>query len=126
MNFKNIELDLDKLSNDYDKYDSFFDRYLNEILYIFENCKADVIVFEDIDRFEMRVIFERLREINILLNERLKKKNKVIRFCYLVRDDIFSSVDRVKFFDFIIPVIPVMNGSNIYEIFSIYFIKLLF
>ena len=114
---------MDKSNDKSSKYDSFCDNYLDEILYIFENCKINVIVFEDIDRFEMRVIFERLREINILLNERLKKKNKVIIFCYLVRDDIFSSVDRVKFFDFIIPVIPVMNGSNIYEIFSIYFIK---
>lgn len=121
LNFKNIELDLDKLSNDYDKYDSFFDRYLNEILYIFENCKADVIVFEDIDRLEMRIIFERLREINVLLNERLKKKNKVIKFCYLIRDDIFNSEDRVKIFDFIIPVIPTMNSFNAYHTFKNYF-----
>ena len=121
--FNNLEFNMDKSNDKSSKYDSFCDNYLDEILYIFENCKINVIVFEDIDRFEMRVIFERLREINILLNERLKKKNKVIIFCYLVRDDIFSSVDRVKFFDFIIPVIPVMNGSNIYEIFSIYFIK---
>lgn len=123
LNFKNIELDLDKLSNDYDKYDSFFDRYLNEILYVFENCKADVIVFEDIDRFEMGVIFERLREINLLLNEKLKYKDNIIKFCYLMRDDIFSSEDRVKFFDFIIPVMSVMNGFNSNELFFKYFSK---
>ena len=117
--FENIELDTSVLG----KYDSFFDKYLNEIIYIFENCKAKIIVFEDIDRLEMRIIFERLREINVLLNEKLKNKNKVIKFCYLIRDDIFSSVDRVTFFDFIIPVISVMNGANIYEIFSMYFIK---
>ncbi len=121
LNFKNIELDLDKLSNDYDKYDSFFDRYLNEILYIFENCKADVIVFEDIDRFEMSVIFERLREINILLNKRFEKKNRVIKFCYLIRDNVFNSENRVKFFDFIIPVIPIMNSFNAYHTFKNYF-----
>lgn len=119
--FKNLELNMDKSKDSSSKYDSFFDSYLDEILYIFENCKKDVIVFEDIDRFEMSVIFERLREINILLNEKLKKKNKVIKFCYLVKDDIFTSKDRVKFFDFIIPVIPIMNGSNIYEIFLSYF-----
>lgn len=123
LNFKSIELDLDKLSNDYDKYDSFFDRYLNEILYVFENCKADVIVFEDIDRFEMGVIFDRLREINLLLNEKLKYKDNIIKFCYLMRDDIFSSEDRVKFFDFIIPVMSVMNGFNSNEVFFKYFSK---
>lgn len=121
LNFKNIELDLDKLSNDYDKYDSFFDRYLNEILYVFENCKADVVVFEDIDRFEMGVIFERLREINLLLNENLNYKDNIIKFCYLMRDDIFGSEDRVKFFDFIIPVVTVMNGFNSHDKFLEYF-----
>lgn len=123
LNFKNIELDLDKLSNDYDKYDSFFDRYLNEILYVFENCKADVIVFEDIDRFEMGVIFERLREINLLLNEKLKHKDNIIKFCYLMRDDIFGSEDRVKFFDFVIPIMPIMNNLNVYDTFNKYLIK---
>ena len=117
--FENIELDTSALG----KYDSFFDKYLNEIIYIFENCKAKVIVFEDIDRLEMRIIFERLREINVLLNERLTKKNKVIKFCYLIRDDIFNSEDRVKFFDFIIPIIPIMNSFNAYHTFKNYFKK---
>ena len=117
--FKNIELDTSVLG----KYDSFFDIYLNEILYVFENCKKDVIVFEDIDRLEMSVVFERLREINILLNERLKNKNKVIKFCYIVKDNIFSSEDRVKFFDFIIPVVVVMNGFNSYDKILEYFGK---
>lgn len=111
--YKGIELDISTQKNG-KEYNSFFDKYLNEILYIFENCNADVIVFEDIDRFEMGVIFERLREINLLLNEKLKKKNKVIKFCYLMKDDIFSSEDKVKFFDFIIPVMSVMNGFNSY------------
>lgn len=120
--YKGIELDISTQKNG-EEYNSFFDKYLNEILYIFENCNADVIVFEDIDRFEMGVIFERLREINILLNEKLKKKNKVIKFCYLMKDDIFSSEDRVKFFDFIIPVVSVMNGFNSNELFFEYFSK---
>lgn len=119
--FKNLELNMDKSKDNCSKYDSFFDSYLDEILYIFENCKRDVIVFEDIDRLEMRIIFERLREINVLLNERLKKKNKVIKFCYLIRDDIFNSEDRVKIFDFIIPVIPIMNSFNAYHTFKNYF-----
>ena len=119
--FKNLELNVDKFKDNSSKYDSFFDSYLDEILYIFEKCKRDVIVFEDIDRLEMRIIFERLREINVLLNERLTKKNKVIKFCYLIRDDIFNSEDRVKIFDFIIPVIPIMNSFNAYHTFKNYF-----
>ena len=27
--------------------DSYFDKYLNEVLYLFENADANVIVFED-------------------------------------------------------------------------------
>lgn len=51
--------------------DSCFDKYLNEVLYLFEKSDVDVIIFEDIDRFEIQQIFERLREINILVNNRL-------------------------------------------------------
>ena len=79
--------------------DSFFDKYLNEVLYLFENPKTDVIVFEDMDRFEMNHIFERLREVNALANIQLaKKSNKKLRSFYLLRDDVFDSKDRTKFF----------------------------
>lgn len=46
--------------------DSYFDKYLNELLYLFENVDADAIVFEDMDRFNANKIFERLREVNTL------------------------------------------------------------
>lgn len=96
--------------------DSFFDKYLNEVLYLFENITEEVIVFEDIDRFGYVEIFERLREINQLVNVRKKRKEgenyKPLRFLYLLRDDMFLSKDRTKFFDFIIPVIPVIDSSN--------------
>lgn len=96
--------------------DSYFDKYLNEVLYLFENANADVIVFEDIDRFNANKIFERLREINILANIQLKKENKrVLRFFYLLRDDIFDSKDRTKFFDYIVPIVPVIDSSNSYD-----------
>lgn len=88
--------------------DSFFDKYLNEVVYLFANADVDVIVFEDIDRFDNVRIFERLREINKLTNNQLKqyqkKETKILRFFYLLRDDIFCTKDRTKFFDFIIPV----------------------
>ena len=97
--------------------DSFFDKYLNEVLYLFENSQTDVIVFEDMDRFEMNRIFERLREVNTLANIQLAKQqsNKTLRFFYLLRDDVFVSKDRTKFFDYIIPIVPVVDGTNSYD-----------
>ncbi len=94
---------------------SYFDKYLDEVLYLFEQVKADAIVFEDIDRFNSVIIFERLREINALLNIRLRQKNRTLRFLYLLRDDIFESKERIKFFDYILPVIPVVDNSNSYD-----------
>lgn len=104
--------------------DSYFDKYLNEVLYLFENAEADVIVFEDMDRFNANRIFERLREVNTLANIQLQKDNKkVLRFFYLLRDDIFVSKDRTKFFDYIVPVVPVLDSSNSYDQFISHFEK---
>ena len=130
--------------------ESVFDRYLDEIIYIFEHSYADVIIFEDIDRFDSTEIFERLREINIIINRKLKtfprlrrlgfwkylkalhdvvrykgysfkdlkasQKVGNIKFVYMIKDDIFVSKDRTKFFDFIIPIIPVVDSSNSYDL----------
>lgn len=102
--------------------DSYFDKYLNEVLYLFENAGADVIVFEDMDRFNANKIFERLREVNTLTNIQLQKEGKrVLRFFFLLRDDIFVSKDRTKFFDYIVPVVPVVDGSNSYDQFISHF-----
>lgn len=102
-----------------DQDDSYFDKYLNEVLYLFENVDADIIVFEDMDRFNASRIFERLREVNTLINVQRRKDNGdnyvPLRFFYLLRDDIFISKDRTKFFDYIIPIVPVVDSSNSYE-----------
>lgn len=96
--------------------DSYFDKYLNEVLYLFEHSAAEVIVFEDMDRYNTNHIFQRLREVNTLVNNhRVRQKKTLIRFFYLLRDDIFVSKDRTKFFDFIIPVVPILDGSNSYD-----------
>lgn len=105
---------------------SYFDKYLNEVLYLFENSGVDVIVFEDLDRFDDNKIFERLREINILSNIRLQNHNdkkpiEPLRFFYLLRDDIFVNKDRTKFFDFILPVVPVLDSSNAFNQMKKYF-----
>ena len=117
------------------KDESYFDKYLNEVLYLFEQVEADVIVFEDMDRFNSNVIFERLREVNNLVNVhkynkfKNKKRHKLInkifrwkekqykplRFFYLLRDDVFVTKDRTKFFDYIIPIVPVLDGTNSYD-----------
>nr|WP_237028244.1 hypothetical protein [Pectobacterium carotovorum] len=104
--------------------ESYFDRYLNEVLYLFENVDADAIIFEDMDRFNSNHIFERLHEVNRLVNIQRTlagHKKSTLRFIYLLRDDIFISKDRTKFFDYIIPVIPVVDSSNSYDQFISHF-----
>lgn len=91
--------------------DSYFDKYLDDVLYLFDNCQSDIVIFEDIDRFETNLIFEKLREINTLVNNK-RKDGKKLLFIYLIKDDMFISQDRTKFFDFIIPIIPVITSSN--------------
>lgn len=116
VNLQGNEIEIFEESND-----SYFDKYLNEVLYLFENTDADVIVFEDIDRFGANIIFERLREVNTLANLHLEKDNKVLRFFYLLRDDIYDSKDRTKFFDYIIPIVPVVDSSNSFDQFISHF-----
>lgn len=138
---KNIESNIEVFS---ESKDSYFDKYLDDVIYLFDRSKADVIVFEDIDRFDSNEIFSKLKEINSLVNNRKKSRQNIIArkvfdflrevkyinslsfiknsfsneklsFIYLLKDDMFVSKDRTKFFDFIIPVIPVINSSNSYE-----------
>lgn len=112
--FRKINLQGNEIEIFEESNDSYFDKYLNEVLYLFENADANVIVFEDMDRFNTIKIFERLREINTLANIH-KKGNNVLRFFYLLRDDLFISKDRTKFFDYIVPVVPVVDWSNSYD-----------
>lgn len=106
----NVELEEKKIEDD-----SVFDQYLDEILYFFEVTEYDTVFFEDLDRLHQNKIFVHLRRLNSLLNNYDKIKQN-IRFIYAVRDDIFTREDRTKFFDFIIPVIPVINSTNSGEI----------
>lgn len=119
INLQGNEIEIFEESNE-----SYFDRYLNEVLYLFENVDADAIVFEDMDRFNSNNIFERLHEVNRLVNiqrDTAGHKKSTLRFIYLLRDDIFISKDRTKFFDYIIPVIPVVDSSNSYDQFISHF-----
>lgn len=91
---------------------SVFNEHLEEILYFFEMTKFNVVIIEDLDRFDNTDIFTKLREINILLNNS-KLINREINFVYAVGDDLFDDKkERVKFFEYIIPVIPFINSVN--------------
>ena len=74
--------------------------------------KKQIVVFEDLDRFKSTTIFSKLRELNHILNNNSNKKNKSIKFIYMIRDDIFSKYERTKFFDFIVPIVPVLTKDN--------------
>lgn len=111
-----IETDIEIFSNESSRI-SYFDRYLDDVLYLFKQSEANVIVFEDIERFNNSKIFEKLKELNIVINRKRKicGDSKLV-FFYLVKDDLFESQERTKFFDYIIPIVPVVTASNSNEI----------
>ena len=117
---------------------TYFDKYLDEIVYFFEIADYDIIIFEDIDRFEDATIFESLKELNAILNVS-QCVSRPIRFIYAIKDSIFDrgelkkhgrKVDsdsgeivdraksesvrynRTKFFDVIVPVVPFITHAS--------------
>lgn len=106
--YKNIEM---KITDEM----SIFNAYLDEIVYFFESTKYDVVVFEDLDRFSNKeTIFYKLRELNTILNN-CQSPGRKINFVYAVLDHLFDATERVKFFDYIVTVIPVINSLNSYD-----------
>jgi hypothetical protein len=93
--------------------DSIFNKYLEEIIYYFAEQKTDIVIFEDLDRFETLEIFVNLKELNKLVNDSADVKQPV-RFIYALKDDVFKGKTRTKFFDSIIPIVPYTNTSNSY------------
>lgn len=109
---KEIKLPVDAtVKSEDESNESVFNKNMDEIVYFFEETKYRVIFFEDLDRLEDSSIFVHLRELNTMLNNYDLIKEPII-FVYAVKDDIFSDTDRTKFFDFIIPVIPIINSTN--------------
>lgn len=109
LNKLNVQSGEIEISHEVDS--SILNKHLDEILYFFEVTQFDIVVLEDLDRFNNTEIFTKLRELNILLNHS-KQINKRIVFLYAIKDDMFQDKNRTKFFDFIIPVIPIINTSN--------------
>lgn len=116
---------------------SYFDEYLDEIVYFFQTSKTTVVIFEDLDRFKDPHIFEALRELNLLLNNAEQTGQTPISFVYAIRDSIFEQLDdivgeaddvpgaistgdkvetrrlmstnRTKFFDLVVPMVPFIS-----------------
>lgn len=64
-------------------------------------------------RFLNRISPNKLTSAEIINNLRRKTgSNYPIRFFYLVKDDLFSADDRVKFFDYVIPILPFADSFN--------------
>lgn len=82
--------------------DSYFDRYVDEIVYFFEKTGRDIVILEDLDRFRDVHIFQSLRALNTLLNtaEQVRRRRRVGRnrkarvprvvFIYALRDSVFE------------------------------------
>lgn len=104
---QNAEIELNDGKN------SIFNRYLDEILYFFEQTQYNVVLIEDLDRFGTNEIYLKLRELNNILNasKTVGGKRKIF-FVYAVRDDMFRDDERTKCFDYITTVLPVINRSN--------------
>lgn len=99
--------------NEIDIHDdgSIFNRHLDEILYFFQCTDYNVVIIEDLDRFNTTDIFLKLRELNYLINKS-EMIGRTIKFIYAVKDDMFKDSSRSKFFDYITTVIPVITTTN--------------
>ncbi|QOK24205.1 hypothetical protein IGS73_07555 [Janibacter indicus] len=74
---------------------TYFDEYLDLIVNYFDSEDIDVVIFEDLDRFDDPQIFEALRELNTLLNGPKRGKarsGRPLRFVYAVRDSLFEKI----------------------------------
>lgn len=90
---------------------SVLHKNVDEIIYCFERSDINVVVIEDLDRFDIQDIFFRLREINFII-QRSPQVKRPVHFVYAIRDELFTVTDKTKFFDLIIPIIPVINSEN--------------
>ena len=124
------------------------DKNMTDIVYLMERIykkSAKVLVVEDLDRYGADIcipIIEKLREINVLVNQRIRflhGDREPFRFVYILKDDIFSqmmqdknkpsasqydifsempqdenksSVPPSKYFDGILPVVPQLGHAN--------------
>lgn len=111
INIKEIKIDIVEAKNEAEEKESIFDKNLDEIVYFFEATRYKVVFIEDLDRFDNPSIFVKLRNLNFILNSYKDIKRRIV-FVYAIKDDIFINNDRTKFFDYLIPIIPIINSTN--------------
>lgn len=94
------------------KEGSPLDQYLDEVIYFFEKTKSEIVILEDLDRVGDIDIFIKLKNINNKLNKCEAIKQKVT-FIYVMKDSLFeNAMERSKFFDYILPIVPQVNSFN--------------
>jgi hypothetical protein len=93
------------------QHGSVLHKNVDELVYCFQNSEIDVVVVEDLDRFGIQDVFFRLREINAIINES-PRMGRTVRFLYALNDELFAAGEKTKFFDVILPVVPVINKEN--------------
>lgn len=74
--------------------DTYFDKYLDEVVAFFDAVEPKFVIFEDLDRFDDPQIFDSLRELNTLINDSTKWKggDKPLRFIYAIKDSLFEQL----------------------------------
>ena len=93
--------------------ENLLNKFIDEIVYIFKQSDYRIVFFEDLDRLPDLSIFNKLREINYILNNNPDINHK-ITFVYCVSDDIISDYEqRAKFFDNIITIKPYVTIENL-------------
>ena len=94
--------------------ETVLDKDIKEIIYLLTSAKVEILVIEDLDRFNNITIFTKLRELNYMLNKHLEVNYcaRKVRFVYMLRDGILEAKDRVKFFDFVLPILPYIHSKN--------------
>lgn len=112
INLNKIKFSSSNVELESDGGQSILNAHFDELIYFFQVTGYNGLIIEDLDRFKDTEIFSKLRELNILLNNSEQITLKPIVFIYGIKDDLFISGDRTKFFDFIIPMVPVVNSSN--------------
>ena len=94
---------------------SRIERYMGDLVYVLDSNGHDHVVFDGLDTYRYLPLFERLRSLNALVNaQRDARGGTPMRFIYLVGDGLLDDPhERARFFDYIVPVIPFVDPSNV-------------
>ncbi len=86
------QIDLVEKESDKKESEEKFDKYMDEIIYLFQQGRGDAFIIEDLDRFDDVKILYELRQMNFHLNTKWNEKKQKdcrempIKFIYLLRD----------------------------------------